>query len=254
MKQAKQFKPLRQAGQSIEEEIQRIFDDKIMFYFLATVYFMIAAIIQWIDYLSKTKPDPKIMTVIAAITMGVSFYKIIGYKKRIKHLKQGQLGERQVSEALEWFVRERGYWVFHDIATGKGNIDHVMVSPKGIFTIETKALTPTKKHDGKINFDGQKVIIDGFSSEKNVTQAIAEAHWLKNKLKDQTGKEFRTRAVLLYPGWSWVGGMTQKLANGDIWAFKPENMHLYTDNQPDIINPADIANAVDRIRMLAKTT
>ena len=36
-------------------------------------------------------------------------------------------------------LRERGWFALHDVQLGRGNIDHVLVGPAGIFTIETKS-------------------------------------------------------------------------------------------------------------------
>ena len=36
-------------------------------------------------------------------------------------------------------LRERGWFALHDVQLGRGNIDHVLVGPAGVFTIETKS-------------------------------------------------------------------------------------------------------------------
>ncbi|MBV8710719.1 MAG: NERD domain-containing protein, partial [Solirubrobacterales bacterium] len=37
-------------------------------------------------------------------------------------------------------LRERGWLALHDVQLGRGNIDHVLIRPAGIFTVETKAI------------------------------------------------------------------------------------------------------------------
>ena len=81
-------KPLRHAGQSIEEEISRIIDDKIMMYVIGTTYFIAMAISQWGEYLSKTKINPVLMTIIAIICTILTIYNTIKYRKKLKHLRQ----------------------------------------------------------------------------------------------------------------------------------------------------------------------
>ena len=232
-------KPLRHAGQSIEEEINRIIDDKIMMYMIGSTYFIAMAISQWGAYLSKTKISPILMTVIAIICTILTIYNTIKYRKKLKHLRQGRMGECEVAEQLEWFVRERKCMVLHDVVNEKGNIDHVMVSTKGIFTIETKTVSLRKKHDGQIHFDGESITIDGFKSNKHVKQAAAEANWLRTKLKELIGFDFPTKGVLLYPGW-WVDGMIGETAKGPIWALKPENLFRYIDKLPERITERDV--------------
>jgi len=51
---------------------------------------------------------------------------------------RGAAGEELVGEVLDG-LRERGWFALHDVQLGHGNIDHVLVGPAGIFTIETKS-------------------------------------------------------------------------------------------------------------------
>ena len=36
-------------------------------------------------------------------------------------------------------LSERGWRVIHDASLGSGNVDHILIGPPGIFTIETKS-------------------------------------------------------------------------------------------------------------------
>lgn len=51
---------------------------------------------------------------------------------------RGAAGEELVGQVLEG-LRERGWLALHDVQLGRGNIDHVLVGPAGIYTIETKS-------------------------------------------------------------------------------------------------------------------
>ena len=51
---------------------------------------------------------------------------------------RGAAGEELVGEALDG-LREGGWFALHDVQLDHGNIDHVLVGPAGIFTIETKS-------------------------------------------------------------------------------------------------------------------
>jgi len=51
---------------------------------------------------------------------------------------QGAEGEELVGEILEGLTAD-GWQVIHDVAFGKGNIDHIVVGPGGLFTVETKS-------------------------------------------------------------------------------------------------------------------
>jgi hypothetical protein len=44
-------------------------------------------------------------------------------------------------------LREDGWFALHDVHLDRGNIDHVLIGPAGIFTIETKS------HRGRLRVD-----------------------------------------------------------------------------------------------------
>jgi hypothetical protein len=51
---------------------------------------------------------------------------------------QGIDGEERVGAVLE-NLRADGWSAVHDVATGRGNVDHIVVGPGGLFTVETKS-------------------------------------------------------------------------------------------------------------------
>lgn len=59
-------------------------------------------------------------------------------KRDYENWAQGAEGEEVVGKILESLV-EDGWHVIHDVCFGHGNIDHIVVGPGGIFTIETKS-------------------------------------------------------------------------------------------------------------------
>jgi hypothetical protein len=58
----------------------------------------------------------------------------------ICRLRKGVRAERKVGDNLDRLMRV-GAHVFHDIQTACGNIDHVIVSDRGMFAIETKYMS-----------------------------------------------------------------------------------------------------------------
>lgn len=52
--------------------------------------------------------------------------------------EQGNSGEVKVGGLLEELADD-GWRVLHDVPTGRGNVDHVLVGPAGILTVETKS-------------------------------------------------------------------------------------------------------------------
>lgn len=79
---------------------------------------------------------------LVAITMMVGIDRI--GMPIIDRRDRGAAGEEGVGAILDSMASE-GWLAIHDIANERGNIDHVVVGPGGIFTIETKS------HRGRIN-------------------------------------------------------------------------------------------------------
>lgn len=53
-----------------------------------------------------------------------------------KSFKKGAVGEKLVSQVLNNFPDD--WFIINDIIVGKSQIDHIIVCPKGVYTIETK--------------------------------------------------------------------------------------------------------------------
>jgi len=83
-----------------------------------------------------------------AQAQALSWKKFFGgkFKRDFSNWSQGAEGEEVVGKVLE-DLRDDGWHVIHDVSFGRGNIDHILVGPAGIFTIETKS------HGGKIWLD-----------------------------------------------------------------------------------------------------
>jgi hypothetical protein len=56
----------------------------------------------------------------------------------VERRDRGATGEEQVGALLDQ-MSERGWLVIHDATLGRGNVDHILIGPPGIFTIETKS-------------------------------------------------------------------------------------------------------------------
>ena len=51
---------------------------------------------------------------------------------------RGATGEEQVGALLE-VLADGGWRVIHDVTLGHGNVDHILIGPAGVFTVETKS-------------------------------------------------------------------------------------------------------------------
>jgi hypothetical protein len=110
---------------------------------------------------------------------------------RIDQAIQGAEAEELVGAELAKL--DDRFHVIHDVVVGPGNIDHVVVGPAGIFTIETKS------HWGKVAFRDGRFLRDGRPFEKNVLgQSYAEAKSLQEHLRKISGKDFPVTPLLVF--------------------------------------------------------
>lgn len=81
-------------------------------------------------------------------------------------------------------------------------MDHVLIGPSGIYTIETKTHSKPQKGPCLVTYDGEIIKVNGFQPDRDpVAHAKAEAGWLQDLIEASTGKKIRVQPVVLYPGW-----------------------------------------------------
>ncbi|MBI3648906.1 MAG: NERD domain-containing protein [Actinobacteria bacterium] len=89
--------------------------------------------------------------------------------------RKGERGENSVGAALAELPE--GYRVHHGLEPGKGNVDHVVIGPTGVFAIETKNLT------GGFEARHGRLTRDGFDASRVLRQARAEAMAIRDRLR-----------------------------------------------------------------------
>jgi hypothetical protein len=92
---------------------------------------------------------------------------------RLERLHRGEQGERVVGELLESLASD-GWRVLHDISFGRGNIDHILIGPGGVLTVETKS------HAGRLHADriDPKMLSQAYAQRKvleRITQREVDA-------------------------------------------------------------------------------
>lgn len=206
-------KPLRRAGQSLEEELARGFDNEALAYLLTLGISFVILLFTWIHFFMPiTILSASFMTIIALIVMLICFIKIYKFIKQYRPLKEGLKGELFMRDHLDT-LRETGCKIFHDFVgeykNSDGhiqtrNVDHIVVSSKGIFTIETKTMRKPNDRDEQLTYDGEELYFK--SSGKKIPyppfkQANGEAQDIKNFLMANIGEDFKVQPVVVYPGW-----------------------------------------------------
>lgn len=146
-----------------------------------------------------------IMGLIASYGLGALAIVSIGVFGAVKYLerfalekaRRGKDAERgaEAEEAVGAILDNlpAGNFIIHDFNSGKGNIDHILMCPKGIFTLETKS------HAGKVSFDGKKLLRNGRKFEKDfLNQAWAQCYLVKAILARRGITNLQPEPIILF--------------------------------------------------------
>ena len=233
--------PLRLPGQSLSEHRSDIVDGELLPLFLAVGFAVVYAGIEWWEWLSKTPPQPVVATLIAVCVFAYAAYRFPKLRVRLRALQLGMQGEQVVGQFLDSH-RGQDWHIFHDVQGSGFNVDHVIVSPKGIFAVETKTRSKPARGEAKIQYDGAKVLVNGFEPDRDaVVQARAARNWIRDLLFDTTAITYPVRGVVLFPGWFVESPKTG--TRPDIWVLNEKAFIKFVENEPAVIKSEDVALA-----------
>ena len=230
-------KSLRVPGQSVDEARLALVERMFELPAIASIVFLIVALLEWMDRFLNIPPKPEIWTVAALGSLGFTVWRFVRMRPLVKALRQAHEGERAVGQFLER-LRERGYTVFHDLIGSGFNVDHVLIGPAGVFTIETKTWSKPVRGNPTITFDGQELRCGANTPDRDpVIQALAQSSWMRELLRESTGKTFHVWPVVLFPGWfiEDAGATSRRL-----WVLEPKALPGFLDREPHRASAEDV--------------
>jgi hypothetical protein len=231
--------PLRLPGQSLVEAREKLLDDKLETWVLAAGSLIVVAGLEWYQHLAGLPPQPWLYTAIALLMTAIAAWRVWRHWPQLKALKLGIEGERVVGQFLER-LRAQGYDVFHDVLADGYNIDHVLIGPAGVFTVETKTWTKPRHGDATIRFDGQTLLAGGHTPDRDlVRQARGQVVWLQRMLQESTGRKLPVRPVIVFPGWFVEPGSHRD----DLWLLEPKALPAFIAREPARMSPEDVKMA-----------
>lgn len=221
-------KPLRNPGQSLDEQIQSIISDKLWGYLMFPAIFWLIAGLEWLAQEQGMRRMPGTYALVAVFLSAWSAVQFLRLRRQLRGLRQGRDGERAVGQFLER-LREGGAHVFHDVPGDGFNLDHVVICAQGIFVIETKTYSkPTS--EAKVTFLNGELLVAGRAPDRDpIRQVRAEATWLKQTLHESTGKAFQVRGVVLFPGW-FVDPVPKDIKK-DVWVLEPKALPQWIETE-----------------------
>lgn len=221
--------PLRNPGQSLDEEIHRLLDEQLVVSLIPAFAFFVIAVVEWVRWWQQARPNPLLYTLCAIVAFGYGAYQFFVIRHQVRRLKLARDGEQVVGQYLET-LRANGYRVLHDLIGNHFNVDHVVIGRAGIFSVETKTYRKPAKGKAEIIYDGEKVTVAGQTPDRDpLTQGKAQAHWLQTVLLESTGRRFMVKSVVLYPG--WFVKTTVKLRDEAVWVLNPKALPSFLAHQ-----------------------
>lgn len=229
-------RPLRHPGQSLEEERRALFEDKLEPWLLMAALFVCWAVFEWYRYFANPKPQPVLFTLAALLVGAFAVWRFHRIRPRFRALRQGADGEKAVGQFLER-LRSDGYEVFHDIVGPTFNVDHVLIGPAGVFTVETKTWSKPGP-DARVRFDGDELVVGGIKPDRSpIVQAQAQASWMQALLLESTGRKVRVAPILLFPGW-YVEQSESSLSK--IWVLEPKALPAFLAKESVRLQHSDV--------------
>lgn len=213
-------KALRNPGESLNREIDRFINEDIGSYAVVCIFLVAIIALEWFRFIFELPPSPKTVTVAGGLLILVFIYRVFVMRCKLQNLRLGRDGEKVVGQHLDQ-LREQGTKILHDVPAQDFNLDHVIVSATGIFVVETKTYSKPFEGNEKLVFDGTHVTLAGENrTDKPIIQATAAANWLRELLRQSTGKQFNVKPVVVFPGWYVESTPEAKLS--DVWVLNPK--------------------------------
>lgn len=215
----------------------QLITDKLIVPFIVTIVLCAMAGLEWWAYYRHLPRQPVTYTVIAVAAVTYCIWNYVRYRLWFSKLRLAIQGERAVGQYLDR-LRGQHYEVFHDVI-GKGfNVDHVIIGPAGIFTVETKIRSKPVRGEAKIIFNGETIAIDGMEPDRYpIIQGKAQSRWLRVLLAESTGQTFEVRPVVVFPGWSIEQrpGSTRQVR-----VLEPKALPGFLAHEPAVLSPEDV--------------
>lgn len=137
--------------------------------------------------------------VLATVWLARDFFKV---RRQRVAWGQGARAEVAVAQQLDR-LQEQGCLLLHDLPANGFNIDHVVIGASAVFAVETKSRRKVGngKASANVAYDGSVLQFPNWTETRPLEQAEAQARWLSDYLRGETGEPVVVIPVLCLPGW-----------------------------------------------------
>ncbi|WFF41644.1 NERD domain-containing protein [Salinicola endophyticus] len=151
--------------------------------------------------------------------------------QRVRRLTRSLASELAIGQALDHLIRPvaKPFFVFHDFPADSYSIDNVLVTPQGVFVIQTMARDFPLDLEGHPNqvvaVESERLRFPDGSQRSMLRKVRMATVWLRQWLTRHTQLNVPVKGVLVLPGWT----------------IDDETQHLGGDREVQVIDGADLA-------------
>ncbi|MCE8044793.1 NERD domain-containing protein [Halomonas daqingensis] len=203
-------RPLREPGQALRNRLDRAFATLFLNGALGPILtlaplvygmgrMLFASRQNWVEW--------ALYGALSTVLVLVYCFLLIRDFQHIRRIKLGLACDLAVGQELERLVSPEAhpYFVFHDVPTDTDIIDHVAITPHGVFVVETRARTRPFTADGReinvVTVEPERLRFPGWSEHRPILKTLRASHWLAGWLEQRCGQPVPVMGVLTLPGW-----------------------------------------------------
>lgn len=194
--------------------------------------------------------------VVASLLSGIGVTVFFGRQlmstlTQLKYLSLGLEGELATGEELNQLMLD-GCRVFHDIPFPYGNIDHVVVSTSGVYSVNSKMLGKPKSGEAnaEITVDQQNGVVrfPDRSYHIPLAQFESEKRWLTQFLSSAVGQQVEVEPILALPGWF----VKDRIGRGLVYVINPHKPKKFFVRSRQVFTPEAVQQIAHQLEQLVR--
>jgi hypothetical protein len=176
---------------------------------------------------------------LALLALMLLISRIVSAMPRLRILMEERTQGSQFSMALDKAAVGVGV-VYHQVRGIGFEVDHVLVTPVGIFAISVEVIHQPAGHEASALFDGEFLHIEGaYALREPVARSKVVARCLADVIKEWARFAYKVRPVLIIPGWTIH---RPRPPGSDSWACEPTEFLTHIARQNPLLDSEELAS------------
>ncbi len=246
---------LRSPGHTLRIKIDELreYCEGLMLAVLVLPFLICVTHISQSHFVGTPETLPRVLIELA-ILAGISSLLWFQLKPKLEALRTFRLGlegELSTGQELDQLML-CGCRVFHDIEFPYGNIDHVVISRSGLFTVETKMRGKPKEGEGcadaVVDYDRNEIRFPDFLWPIPTKQPETQANWLSKHLSAAMGERIEAEPIIALPGWF----IRERIGRGRVLVLNPLNAHKFFVNSREVFSEQRVSQLAHHLEQLCR--